>query len=466
MKFKTYLRHKILYLIASNPITRHTIRVLTRKCETCKSSVLEQIMLNTTIGEENRKCNRCKRLYHIFRPSISFFMKKSNINNKLFISFSNINDNYSLPSYIKGINSIFRGVSDFGLKKPIISSAPLSVVLELTKKCNLNCDYCYMKDVEVSSEFTTEQWINIIDKLYDAGVSAVSFSGGEPLVLKDFIKIANHANNIGLSTSVASNGAIIDKEYAKKLFESGIKYVEISILSSNESKNDLYRKKGSFKKSIDAVKNCKDAGLCVALSITMTNLVKDEVEDFLKLGKSLRCDVCTFFNYIPMSNDEDPLILSNDEKEKILKEIIINKEKYEKDFKEIVILQAPEISKLYCNMYGSDCELKQIGFTKFTKSEFLLDYVGGCFAGRFVLAITTSGDILPCPFFRVKLGNILTDNLLEVWGHNKTLNLIRDRNNWKGKCGTCEYKIQCGGCRARPYIQSGDLLESDPTCLA
>ena len=215
MKFKTYLRHKILYLIASNPITKHTIRVLTRKCETCKSSVLEQIMLNTTIGEENRKCNRCKRLYHIFRPSISFFMKKSNINNKLFISFSNINDNYSVPSYIKGINSIFRGVSDFGLKKPIISSAPLSVVLELTKKCNLNCDYCYMKDVEVSNEFTTEQWINIIDKLYDAGVSAVSFSGGEPLVLKDFIKIANHANNIGLSTSVASNGAIIDKEYAK-----------------------------------------------------------------------------------------------------------------------------------------------------------------------------------------------------------------------------------------------------------
>ncbi len=110
MKFKTYLRHKILYLIAINPITKHTIRVLTRKCETCKSSVLEQIMLNTTIGEENIKCNRCNILYRFYRPSISFFIKKSNINNKLFISFSNINDNYSVPSYIKGLNSILRGV--------------------------------------------------------------------------------------------------------------------------------------------------------------------------------------------------------------------------------------------------------------------------------------------------------------------------------------------------------------------
>ena len=198
----------------------------------------------------------------------------------------------------------------------------------------------------------------------------------------------------------------------------------------------------------------------------MTNLVKDEVEDFLKLGKSLRCDVCTFFNYIPMSNDEDPLILSNAEKEKMLNEIIINREKYQDDFKEIVVVQAPEIARLYCNTHGSDCELKQIGFTKFTKSEYLLDYVGGCFAGRFILAITTSGEIIPCPFFRVKLGNILTDNILDVWRDNQNLISLRDRTNWKGKCGICEYKIKCGGCRARANIQYGDLLESDPTCLA
>lgn len=168
-----------------------------------------------------------------------------------------------------------------------------------------------------------------------------------------------------------------------------------------------------------------------------------------------------------MSNNEDPLKLSNVEKEKLISQLLIKRKEYDKYFKEITILQAPEVARLHYSMQnGKSSELKQIGFTKLNGSEHLLQYVGGCLAGRFIIAITTSGDIIPCPFFRFKLGNIMADDILEIWRDNQTLISLRDRNNWKGKCGKCNYKIYCGGCRARAYIQSGDVLESDPTCLA
>ncbi len=463
-----YFRNVALSLITSNPIAKYSLRLLTDKCKTCNLSVLEQILKNILANEEMDKCDRCNRIYKYYRPGINLFIKhNSKFISDSFLSFSKLSDDYNIPSYARSMNSLLRGVLEYGIRKPLISSVPLSAVLEITKNCNLDCSYCYINKVGGHKELTTDQWVNIIDKLSDAGVASLSFSGGEPLLRKDFFTLLEYANAKEMSTSLATNGTMIDQKIAKKLYSTGLKYIDISIFSSNEEKNDFHRRKGSFKKAIDAVRYCKDSGLCVGLAITMTSIVKDEVEDFLKLAKSINCDVCSFFNYIPMSNEEDKLSLSNNQKEKLISEMIIKRREYDPYFKEITILQAPEVARLhYAMQTGESYELKQIGFTKLNKSEHLLEYVGGCFAGRFIIAITTSGDILPCPFFRVKLGNILIDDILNVWRENQTLMSLRNRENLKGKCGSCKYKVLCGGCRARAFSQSGDVLESDFTCLA
>jgi radical SAM protein with 4Fe4S-binding SPASM domain len=455
-----------LSLISSIPLTKYSIEILTKKCESCDLSVLEQITRNIEIGEEIKKCDRCNLIYNFYGPGINFLFK-NNSKSKSYTSFSNIGDDLNIPSYAKGINSILAGILENGLKKPMTSSVPLSAVLELTKNCNLDCSYCYINQLKGHEELKTEQWMSIIDKLTEVGVPALSFSGGEPFMRNDFFTLLEYAHSKGLSTSIATNGTMIDQKTAKKLYSNGVKYIEISILSSNEDKNDLYRKKGSFSKAIEAVKNCKMSGLTVGLAMTMTNQVKDEAEDFLELAKNLNCDVCSFFNYIPMSNGEDPLKLSNLEKEKLINQLLIKRKEYDKYFKEITILQAPEVARLhYALQNGEKFGLKQIGFTKFEKSEHLLEYVGGCFAGRFIIGVTTSGDILPCPFFRIKLGNVLTDDVSKIWKDNHILTYMRDRRNLKGKCGLCKYKILCGGCRARAYVQYGDAMESDPSCLA
>jgi len=468
MHINKYLGNLGLFLITKNPLTIHIIKQLTDNCESCNSSVLEQLMGNPKTGKDVKLCDRCNTTYKFYKPFFNFIIKKNSGSNlDFFISFSKLNDNYSVPSYSKGLNSILRGIMEYGLRKPMVSGSPLSAVLEISKKCNLDCSYCYINKVEGHDELTTEKWLTIIDKLEEAGVSALSFSGGEPLVRKDLFMLIDYANNKGLSTSLGTNGTMIGQKNAKKLYDAGLKYVEISLFSSNEEKNDLHREKGSFVKAIEAAKYCKEVGLSVGLAITMTNLVKDEVEDFLELAKSLNCDVCSFFNYIPMSKGNDPLEISSIEKEKLISEMLVKRRQYDKYFKEITILQAPEVARLHYAVQNEEkSELKQIGFTKFKKSEYLLDYVGGCFAGRFIVAITSSGDILPCPFFRIKLGNIFTDDISKIWRENQNLALLRDRKNLEENCGSCKYKILCGGCRARAYVESGNVMGADPSCLS
>ncbi len=462
-----------LYSLTINPLIKYSIKEITVKCEKCNNTVLEQIIHSIETEEETIMCRRCNILFHFYRqwiPILRLFGFAVSRN-----SFENVptfNEGYSLSSYSVGVHSFLKGVSLFGYKKPLIFSSPISVVLELTRLCNLNCNYCYVNTFgneinksKINLDLSTEKWLKAIGTLKEAGVASLVFSGGEPLLRDDLFIIADYANKLDFATSLATNGTLIDKEMAKHIKESRINYVEISVFSSKEETNDAHRKKNSFKKSINAVRFCKEQGLTVGLSLTLTSLVKDEVQNFLELAKNTGADLCIFLNYVPSGNGNDPLAINNEDKEKVLTEILNKRKEYDQYFRKIVVLQAPEISQLH-HEKQTNKELVQIGFTKFDKPGWgkYIEYVGGCSAGRFFLAISNEGAIMPCPFLRMEVGNILDGDFKLIWKNSDTLNQMRDRNNWEGKCGECKYKIICGGCRARAYIKSNNILAEDPSC--
>ncbi|RLE73061.1 MAG: radical SAM/SPASM domain-containing protein, partial [Thermoprotei archaeon] len=91
--------------------------------------------------------------------------------------------------------------------------------------------------------------------------------------------------------------------------------------------------------------------------------------------------------------------------------------------------------------------------------------IGGCGAGRAYIALEPNGDIQPCVFMPIKIGNILKDNFRDLWIHNEILNKLRNRDILIGKCGSCPYRYICGGCRARAYAYFGDYLAPDPGCI-
>ncbi|NPV50597.1 MAG: radical SAM protein [Candidatus Methanofastidiosum sp.] len=462
-----------LYSLTLNPIIKYSINQITTKCAKCNKTVLEQIINSIETGEDPKLCNRCSLLFRLYVPWIPILhLFGFAVSRESFENVPTFNEGYSLKSYSLGAHSFLKGVSSFGYRKPLIFNSPISVVLELTRLCNLNCNYCYVNTFnsdlnkqKYNLDLSTEEWFKAIDILKETGVASLVFSGGEPLIRDDFFTIASYSNKLGFATSLATNGTLLDEDMAKNIKESGISYVEISIFSSIEETNDAHRKNDSFMKSINAIKFCKEQGITVGLSLTLTSLVKDEVSSFLELAKNTGTDVCIFLNYVPHGNGNDPLALNNGDKEKVLIEILNKRNEYDQYFRKIVVLQAPEISQLHFEKQNNK-ELMQIGFTKFDKPGWgrFIEYVGGCSAGRFLLAVSNEGAIMPCPFLRMDLGNVLEVDLDSIWRDNIALTQMRDRKRWEGKCGTCKYKIVCGGCRARAYINSKNILAEDPSC--
>jgi len=89
---------------------------------------------------------------------------------------------------------------------------------------------------------------------------------------------------------------------------------------------------------------------------------------------------------------------------------------------------------------------------------------GGCLAGTHYARITPDGELTPCPFMPVSVGNVRTSKFSELWSEAPLFEDLR-RPKLKGKCGDCEYADLCGGCRARPYASHGDYLDEDLWCL-
>jgi radical SAM protein with 4Fe4S-binding SPASM domain len=88
----------------------------------------------------------------------------------------------------------------------------------------------------------------------------------------------------------------------------------------------------------------------------------------------------------------------------------------------------------------------------------------GCLAGIGVLFVGHQGDVFPCGYLPVKCGNVLKEQLSDIWRNSKDLARMRDSTGLEGKCGLCGYKKICGGCRARAYAAAGNYMAEEPFC--
>jgi radical SAM protein with 4Fe4S-binding SPASM domain len=89
---------------------------------------------------------------------------------------------------------------------------------------------------------------------------------------------------------------------------------------------------------------------------------------------------------------------------------------------------------------------------------------GGCMAGVDYCRITPEGDVTPCPYMTAVAGNVRQGGFTRVWQSSPLLESLRDPARLGGRCGACEYRELCGGCRCRAYAHTGDLLAEDPGC--
>ena len=455
----------ILKLAFGNPISRAVLTRSTARCPKCGDRRL-RIALARYAGIDVKACLTCRMYSFVIGDIID-------IGRVLFhTSKRKMRDFFKSQTTRCGLASIVRGIAEHGITQPQQLGAPFLVVWDLTHACNLNCKHCYQRaDDTLPDELTTEEAKCLIEELADANVVALAFSGGEPLLRSDFYELAAYAQSLGIYVALATNGTLITKEVAKRLKEINISYVEISLDGASAKTHDEFRGiPRIFDRTIEGIKNCVEVGLYTCIATTATKFNLNEIQETYELALSLGCKRQMIFNFVPTGRGVHmaDLDLSPEKREQLLEQNYTNL-----------------VSGSGCDVLGTAPQFARIAL-KFAKrikgrplvsahfatptnlgehTRLLAEFLGGCGAGRVYCAIEPNGDVLPCVFMPIKVGNIREKPFLEIWRTSQVLRDLRDRSRLKGHCGECEYRYVCGGCRARAYGYFGDYDMPDPGCI-
>lgn len=313
----------------------------------------------------------------------------------------------------------------------------------------------------MQDEVDTATAMRVVDQIFDFGASFLGISGGEPLLRKDLFEIIGYARKIGLNASIITDGHLLDEKAIQNIVKNEVR-VSVSI-DGAEKTNDLIRGKGKYTKAVAAIGRLSHEKLLNCLVYTFANAGEAEtnvnVEDFthvLDLAQEHDARWVIYHGFIPYSKDEKSLKASP------------SPQQHEWAWNTLYDLQSKYKGKPEINVYYPTFArvAKQHGMPDFDNwyNHFFL---GRCFFGKFI-SIAENGDAIPCSFNDIyRLGNIKTQTLQSIWNNmqaSEFFSKVRDKSNLKGKCGVCEYRAICGGCRTAALFYTGDILGSDPIC--
>ena len=458
---KTETEVSVLKSTIGNPVVRNILKPFCKYCEKDGKNRIE-VAIELYTGQRNDACIACKFASRIIRKVLikggeAFGVGEEEIKEKF-------KDSY----WAKALASTVKGITYFGVRRPFTAGAPFQIVWDVTTACNLKCKHCYSSSGKKrEDELDTKDAKKAIDIMARAGVTILAFSGGEPLVRKDIFELAKYAANHGMYVAMATNGTLITKEVARKMKESGIKFVQISLDGATPEVHDEFRGiKGAFERTIEGIKNCVAEGFFVEVSTTATRFNYKQIPDIIRLCEKLKVNWLMIFNFVPTGRGR--FIIENDltpeEREELLKLLWNESKKASIE----ILSTAPQFARvaLQEEMGQDSLTMPTHFYNPKLQGQLvnLAEFIGGCGAGRFYVAMEPNGDLQPCVFFPVKIGNILEDDFEELWRKNKLLEELRNKDLIK-KCGECEYRYYCGGCRARAYGYFGDHLMPDPGCI-
>ena len=339
------------------------------------------------------------------------------------------------------------------------SRAPLYMVTwRCTRKCVGNCLYCsYKPPVKPEeAEVNTKLGYKIVDEVYDFGSPWFGISGGEPLVREDIFDIIEYARDTGFEVSLITSGFAFDEKRLNNLVRNEV-HTAVSIDGPREA-NDKIRGRGSYDKAVYAMKKLAKNGILDCIVTTMTKYNIKDMAHTAKLAAEHGATMIVYHNLVPVGRASTNM-----------PDLAPTPEEYEAAFNDIYDLQVAYSGKLQVNVYAPFYAriVRQRNPTDFW-DWFQNGFLGKCTIGGNYVSVTENGDYRSCGFHEgYRLGNVRDSKLNAVWNRLQKSEFhlkLRDKRNLKGKCGVCEYREICGGCRTRAEYYTGDLFESDPAC--
>jgi len=389
-----------------------------------------------------------------------------------------------------------------GHSHPTAENKPRLIFWEVTKGCNLRCIHCRASATELSSprDVSTHVALGIIDQIVEVAKPILVLSGGEPLYRSDIFQLATYARDKGLRVALATNGTLVTKEVAHMIVDSGVKRVSISLDGADAVTHDAFRSiPGAFDAAVQGLRNLRSLGMSVQINMTIARHNAKQLPDVLQLAKSLGADALHTFLLVPVGCGVDiaaEQMVPPDEYERMLNwfydrsleggielkatcaphyfRVVRQRRAAERRSAEAAAKahSMPDPSSIgpaeMIMPAGTGIVLKPQGHPGGHRGGHPSDMnavTKGCLAGTGVCFISHEGEVFPCGYLPVIAGNLRKQTFTDVWEHAAVFNALRDTDNLKGKCGCCEFRNLCMGCRARAFAATGDYLDEEPFCV-
>jgi radical SAM protein with 4Fe4S-binding SPASM domain len=319
---------------------------------------------------------------------------------------------------------------------------PLVMSYNVTRECNMKCSHCYINatDKKLEDELTTKEAKALIDQIYQVSSPLLILSGGEPLLRPDIFELIEYGSKKGLKMGLGSNGYLIDDAVAKKLKTAGIATVSISLDSSLPAQHDEFRGvAGAWEKAVNACKALRKNNVLVQVNTTLTHDNYNQIDDIMALAESIGVENFHLFFLVPTGRGVKLTDISPQKYEDMITNTFTKVHKHRLNVRPSCAPQFMRIAK------GMGLDMRQ--------------WIRGCIAGMHYCRIYPNGDVTPCPYLPIKLGNVREQSFKDIWFGSEVFKALRNPDCLKGKCGACEFKTICGGCRARAYGLSSDFVD-------
>jgi radical SAM protein with 4Fe4S-binding SPASM domain len=371
---------------------------------------------------------------------------------------------------------------------------PYVVSWNLTYRCNLACEHCYLdaggtplvgtENFADRSELGTDECFRVIDEIAAFAPECVTIlTGGEPLLRRDILEIVRRASERGLWVVVGTNGVRITENVAKRLAEAGARGLSLSLDALDPDRHDHFRKvRGAWRNTVEGAEILNRTGLPFIVQTTAGSHNLGELEAIADFAHDrLAAKVWNLYFLVPTGRGQFVSDITPAQYDEVLASLYRIQRKY--DRRMLVNAKcAPHYIKTVLENAGAqtdsiptDARLRQ-GYggqaeaataPSWAGSSPIRTYsggAGGCPAGTHYMGIRPNGDVTPCPYLPVFAGTLRSSSLADLWTSSALFADIRRRTSLGGRCGACEMNGHCGGCRARAYGMTGDLMAEDPLC--
>jgi radical SAM protein with 4Fe4S-binding SPASM domain len=359
---------------------------------------------------------------------------------------------------------------------------PYVVSWNLTYRCNLACEHCYLdagpkplvgtQDFADRSELGTEECFAVIEQLAAFAPECVTIlTGGEPLLRRDIIEIVQRAAERGLWVVVGTNGVRITENVARRLADAGARGLSLSLDALDPDRHDQFRRvRGAWQNTVDGAEILNRTGLPFIVQTTAGSHNLGELEAIADFAHDrLLAKVWNLYFLVPTGRGQFVSDITPAQYDEVLASLYRIQSKYARRML-VNAKCAPHYIKTVLERTGGDGGAPALDANTDTEAapvSAIRTYsggAGGCPAGTHYMGIRPNGDVTPCPYLPVFAGNIRRSPLADLWSSSELFTGIRQRTSLGGRCGECEMNAQCGGCRARAYGTTGDMMAEDPLC--